>query len=118
MKKSTPLIGFIASLFSIVGMMFKVMHWPGASVLLVLGLGALAFCFLPFYGYSVLYKLSDNKSKAAGLFGSALFMSIALGALFKIQHWPGASMFLFLAFALLVLLVFPALLIDMIGVLI
>ena len=112
MKKSVYLTGITCTILMLLGCMFKIMHWPYASIMLVVGLGIFALIFLPYYGYMLLYNLSGNHSKIAGVFGSLLFISIALGALFKIQHWPGAAAVLVLEFVFLVFFIFPVLLVS------
>ena len=47
MKRLTYIVGFIFSLVFTAGFAFKMLHWPGATVLLTSGLGGLAFLFVP-----------------------------------------------------------------------
>ena len=50
MKKqyTVPLVLFLLGMaITIIGSLFKIMHWPGANIMLVLGLGTLAFIFIP-----------------------------------------------------------------------
>lgn len=51
MKKTIFLAGYIATAFSTSGLLFKVLHWQGASILLVLGIAILNFVFLPLWFY-------------------------------------------------------------------
>jgi len=50
-------IGFISTFLIGLSVVFKLMHWMGASVLLVVGVGLFSFGFLPFLFFS-LYKKS------------------------------------------------------------
>jgi Ca2+/Na+ antiporter len=52
--------GFVGLAFTTVGSLFKIMHWPGASVLLMVGMGTLAFIYVPVYFYKK-YQVSANK---------------------------------------------------------
>lgn len=51
MKKTMFIIGYIAAFLSTTGLLFKFQQWPGAAVMLVLGIGLLNFVFLPMYFY-------------------------------------------------------------------
>ncbi|SDM31407.1 hypothetical protein SAMN05421823_11256 [Catalinimonas alkaloidigena] len=51
MKKAMYLLGYLATCLTIMGMMFKLLHWPGANVMLVVGLLLLSFGYLPLYFY-------------------------------------------------------------------
>lgn len=44
-------LGFLSLFFIIIGALFKIMHWPGASIMLLSGLACLAFIFLPLFFY-------------------------------------------------------------------
>ncbi|MCW4469866.1 hypothetical protein OGH69_12875 [Flavobacterium sp. MFBS3-15] len=57
MKKSVYVFGFLASFLLSSGIMFKMMHWPSASIQLIVGFIVLNFGFLPVYFY--------QKAKAA-----------------------------------------------------
>ena len=52
--------GFIGLGLTTVGSLFKIMHWPGAGVILLVGMGALAFLYVPIYFYKR-YQTSANK---------------------------------------------------------
>ncbi|WP_169336033.1 GldL-related protein [Flavobacterium rivuli] len=51
MKRSVYVMGFIACFTLITGLMFKIMHWPLATVLLFAGFLLLNVGFLPTYFY-------------------------------------------------------------------
>ncbi|WP_231628663.1 hypothetical protein [Mangrovimonas sp. ST2L15] len=51
MKKTMYFLGYIAVAISTTGVLFKIQHWPGASVLITLGIVILNFGFLPMYFY-------------------------------------------------------------------
>ena len=70
-----PLLGIVY----VLGMLFKVMHWPGADTMLVISIIGLSFALAEF-------AFSIRKSVHAIL---PLLYSITLFfALFKILHWP------------------------------
>ncbi len=51
MKKTMYFFGYIAAFSITTGLLFKIQHWPGASIMLVLGIVLLNFAFLPMYFY-------------------------------------------------------------------
>lgn len=95
MKKFAYITGAIASTMLLAGAFFKIMHWPGASVMLILGTVTLSMFFIPYFFYVNLKEQSEKKSKviaAAGLI-TALFLCAA--TLFKMMHWPGTIVMMF-----------------------
>src|SRR5205814_2019326 len=60
MKKTMIVSGAISVAAFIVGSAFKFMYWPGASVLLTLGIGSFSLLFLP-----LLFILKVREAKAA-----------------------------------------------------
>jgi hypothetical protein len=72
---------------ALVGTLFKLQHWPGASILLVVGLSTLAMLYFPLGFYFLTNKSEKTVAAASGLFLSF----VPLGIMFKVQHWPGAS---------------------------
>ena len=59
MKKTMYVLGFIAAFLSTTGLLFKLMHWPGASIMLILGVALLNVGFFPLYFYDR-YKTATN----------------------------------------------------------
>jgi hypothetical protein len=100
--------GLISSILFLVGILFKVQHWPGASMLLFVGLVLLALVFLPSLVFS---KISDDKGEGkktayiVGLFAGVFYIT---GFLFKLMHWPGASMAILIGLILGVAVFLPA----------
>lgn len=47
MKRLTFIAGAVFTSLTLMGILFKVMHWPGANVELLLGLAGLALVFIP-----------------------------------------------------------------------
>ena len=60
-QKFVYIFGFLASFTMILGMLFKIMHWPGAGIILFSGFLLLLFGYLPVYFYQR-YKLFYRKS--------------------------------------------------------
>lgn len=47
MRKLAYTSGAISSSLALLGLLFKIQHWPGASIMLILGIGGLALVFIP-----------------------------------------------------------------------
>jgi hypothetical protein len=112
MKNTMKITGVAGTLLLGFAALFKIMHWPGAGVMMTLGGLILAFVLLP-SALVVLWKETHNNRRIF-LFISAFFagMLYILGTMFKIQHWPAAGMLLSLAWVCGIFLFVPALLIN------
>lgn len=112
MKNTMKTSGVIAPIIIAIGSLFKIEHWIGASILLVLGFFVLSFIFLPSAIY-LSYKEVSNRSKKwthfMGFFGTFF---VANAFLFKAMHWPGAAFTLILGFALIALVFLPMMMIN------
>jgi uncharacterized membrane protein (DUF106 family) len=111
MKTTMKITGNISLAMIMFGTVFKIMHWPGAGVLLVLGFFNLCAVFFPIAVY-VNYKNASKKKNLilhlAVLISGIIFM---LGVIFKIQHWPNSGLMLFVGYLSLLFIVLPILLI-------
>ncbi|MES2485510.1 MAG: hypothetical protein V4581_06120 [Bacteroidota bacterium] len=58
-QKAVYISGFIAAFLMSTGSIFKIMHWPGASMLLLVGFVVLNLIFLPLFFYHR-YKRPGN----------------------------------------------------------
>jgi len=107
MKNTMIRSGSLATLLLVLGLVFKFMHWPGASVMLVVSILLFSLLFLP-----LVFLLTTKDAKvstarwSAGI-GIAAGMSISLGILFKVMHWPYANMLILSALFVLVFLFLP-----------
>lgn len=98
MDKLKTIAGGLICTLLIVGVLFKSMHWPGASIFIILASGALSVYVLfvakimKFQVLTTAEQLSifGSKSKLIGLSTSILI----IGLLFKMLHWPGAGVML------------------------
>lgn len=82
---------FLTGFFFIAGTLFKVQHWPMAGIILTLSAASAVFMLLPSV-IGMILKLEENRTKQS-IFIIALAGAIfyILGMLFKIQHWPLAT---------------------------
>jgi hypothetical protein len=61
MKKLIYITGIVSTNIFLLGSFLKMLHWPGASTLITLGLGMAALVFLPL-ALTVAYKEASDKS--------------------------------------------------------
>ena len=115
MKKFMYILGTIAPSLLIVGAIFKLQHWPGASVLIVLGSFLLAAVYLPVFAMVSIRDTRKREKKVnktlyvVGVITGFIFIT---GVLFKIMHWPGAGVSLTVSVLLTVVLFIPVLVVH------
>ena len=91
MKKSLYLIGLLSTIFTFLGSFFKIMHWQGASVMIIMGAFSFAFSFIPlliFIKFKEVSLLFDNFIYSIGITLGTILM---VGFIFKLMHWPWAT---------------------------
>lgn len=91
MKKVMLMSGASSVTAFIIGTVFKIMHWPGASILLVLAIVTFSLVFLPIVYFMKSKEATDNRQKAVVALACLTGTVFSLGILFTIMHWPGAN---------------------------
>jgi len=107
MKNKIYILGLINTLLVFLGILFKVQHWAGASILLTLGLSMLVLVFLP---AALLdnYKAQGTKENRILYIVAWVTAFIVFSAiLFKVQHWPGSGYGLMIGLPLPFILFLP-----------
>ncbi|MFO7620759.1 MAG: hypothetical protein R6W81_05770 [Bacteroidales bacterium] len=101
------IITFLAGSSWIVGILFKIQHWPGAALLITLSLATVLLLLIPILLISKLRE-KENPEKipvyATGTFGLVLYFA---GFLFRINHWPLAGLLMSAGALIIFLVVFP-----------
>jgi hypothetical protein len=107
MKKVMITTGVFSVSSFILGLLFKFMHWPGASVLLLLAIVVMSFVFLPLL--FILKTKDSNSSRDKAVVGIGTFFGILLSIsiLFRIMHWPGAMPLSFASLAIFAFIFIP-----------
>ncbi len=101
MKNKIYTLGLVTTFVVFLGILFKMLHWPGAGILLTLGIFLLVMVFLPFALINN-FKASEKKGNRSLYIVTWITCLVVFTAmLFKIMHWPGAG------YALLISLPFP-----------
>ena len=91
MKKALEIISASGLLL---GLVFKLFHWPGCDLLLIFSLGL----FIPIFYLSEL--VSGWKSKPSKFLILVNFLALSTlteSILFKLMHWPGSDMMLIIS---------------------
>lgn len=91
MKNFTYLFGLSSAIITIVGSLFKRMHWPGAGILITVGMMLIVFVFLPLYFITNHREQTERKNPVYAIVGYLTIALLLAGATFKIMHWPGAG---------------------------
>lgn len=91
---------------TLIGILFKFNHWPGASMFFILGISLLSIFYYPFgFAYLQGISLKSILNKAAyqnttvfisllAVFGGMSLAMLLVGIQFKLQFWPGAHVML------------------------
>ena len=110
MKNTMKISGITGTVMLGFAALFKIMHWPGAGIMLTLGSLLLAFVFMP-SALTVLWK-ETHSGKKLFLYISAFItaMLLIIGVTAKVQHWPMAGLILAVASLSGMLAFVPALL--------
>ncbi len=92
---------------SLIGDIFKVLHYPGSSLLMMFGTFIFAFFYLPLFAIESWKSKETRPSKISLIIQIIVLFIFAIGFLFKIQHWEGAGLFVIITNYLLSFLVMP-----------
>jgi hypothetical protein len=107
MKKIMLISGSLSASILSLGILFKFMHWPGASALILIGILLLSLVFLPLLFVLRAKEKKESKDKIVIGLGALAAISLSLGVLFKIMHWPFANMLCISALFIMVFLFLP-----------
>lgn len=107
MKKTIGIIGIISALSVILGVLFKIQHWPGASLLLIIGLILMAITVLPGMAYLDLISEQNRIGKLQSASGYISAILLSLATLVKIMHWPAFQELYYSGLFLLLMIFLP-----------
>ncbi len=91
MKKFLIAFGFLIVFIISSATLFKLMHWPGAGPLFVLGITFFSIFFIPMFFIMRMIENSKGLSITVNIMGMVSSSMIFMGVLFKLMHWPGAA---------------------------
>jgi len=105
MKKITLVSGVVSSAIVLIGVLFKIMHWPGASIALTIGVVMFAAVYVLLLFSEKQRYATTAIQKVSNYFVLIAMALISVGFLFKMMHWPGAGVIIYISnFALLALI--------------
>lgn len=107
MKKIMLISGSLSASVLSLGIVFKFLHWPGAAVLIFAGILLLSFVFLPLLFALKAKEKKESKDKIVIVLGALAAISLSLGVMFKIMHWPFANMLCIASLFIMVFLFLP-----------
>ena len=98
---------FFSGMLFILGTLFKIQHWPMAGSILTLAAISGILFFIPALALSRLSDQENKDKRPAYILGAAGIVLFCAGMLFKMQHWPLATLFIIIGIILLCFLAFP-----------
>lgn len=106
MKKSVLVLGGFASFIFILGAISKIMHWPGASVMLVSSILLFALGFLPLLLMKTIQPL-EGYNKVNLILLTLVGIGFSISSLLKVMHWPFANITWLITLGTLLLMFLP-----------
>lgn len=79
---------------ALLGILFRLMHWPGGAFLLIIAIGILSMVYFPFGFYFLSGRTIQQQSVPLSLGVGMGLSTTIVGILFKLMHWPGALVML------------------------
>lgn len=87
MKTTLKISGIAGLACIIIASVFKVLHWPGASILLTLGFLILAFAYIPVLAFALKKEKLLKRKRNLALTGMIAAFLFLISILFTIMHW-------------------------------
>lgn len=82
---------FLAGVAFILGMLFKIQHWPGASIVITFAMITGIFLFIPSLLYQLFLDGEKKHKRPLYLAGALSIILYCTGFWFRILHWPLAG---------------------------
>jgi hypothetical protein len=103
MKKNTLITGYLTAFIFLIGIIFKAQHYPGAGILIIFS----CIIFSLGYGLPLFFEknsfATNSYQQFLNLLVFIMMVLIPTGFMFKIQHWPGAGVLIYLGNLLLII---------------
>jgi hypothetical protein len=114
MQKLKYSLGLLLSISISIGSLFKFMHWPGATILLLFGLTGFIILVLPLLAYESFKEKDRSKlEKLKDALGFASIAIVSTGIIFKIGYFAGGTILLVIGTVLFTFGYLPFLFMDM-----
>jgi hypothetical protein len=115
MKRLMFVSGYLTAIGITTTVFMKSSHIMGGQIALLMTAAVLVFLFIPalflnLYKRELTKSINDKLKYMGGLFGVILLIAFVI---FKLSHWPGATMIFFTSIAVINFMVFPFLFLKM-----
>ena len=107
MRRTMHITGITSATLLLLGSFFKIQHWPGASLMYVLGAAGLCLLFMPLFLAVRIKEKPGKLSTISNVIGILGAIALCAGILFKIMHWPWASTLMNVGGGLLLFIFLP-----------
>jgi|GEM_PF-1038267 len=107
MKKTLLVSGAMSVLAFVTGSILKILHLPGAAILLSLGILSLSFLFLPLLFILKAKEVNTGMQRLVIALGTLLGMLFCLNIMFSFNRWPGANILWFTTIGLTAFVFIP-----------
>lgn len=97
---------FLAAIM-VTGVLFKIMHWPTANILICSAIVLFIIAYIPMLFINTLNSANDLIDKIRSYLGYTAASLFATGTLFKIMHWQYALSLAYLSISFLTLVFLP-----------
>lgn len=97
MKQKIYILGILTTAVIFMATVFKLNHWPGAGILMTIGMVSLVLVFLPLAFHNSFRAEENRKSRLLYFVAFLTCFVIFTAMLFKIMHWPYTGILLAIA---------------------
>jgi hypothetical protein len=101
MKKTMKITGIIGLSTIIISSIMKIMHWPGANLLLTLGFATLLLAYLPALSLTLRKEKILKRKMQLSYVGIITAFVMLLHFLFTLMHWPFDDYFKIISWVLM-----------------
>ena len=108
MKKALNVLSIFSASLVIISGLFKILHFPGASILLNLAFMGLLFGFIPLLFLTRNKEDKERKQVWVNISGYLTATVFLLSLLWAMMHWPGRSWLVLLSWILIIAFFLPA----------
>ena len=99
--------GNILAAIAVIGVLFKIMYWPMANILMTSSICLFVIGYIPLNVIKALRSEKGITDKIRTILGNVVVALFATGVLFKIMHWPHSIKLVYLNIAFLILAYIP-----------
>lgn len=106
-RKMRITFGNLLAAIAVIGVLFKIMHWPMANILMTSSISLFVIGYIPLNIIKAIRSEKDITDKIRTILGNVVVAFFATGVLFKIMHWSHSIKLVYLNVAFLILAYMP-----------